>query len=254
MTGSSAAAPSRFEHVPLAVFPSSKAASQAVARDIAALIRTRAAEKRTAVLGLATGSTPLGLYAELVRLHREEGLSFKNVVTFNLDEYYPIQPSNPRSYRHFMQSHLFDHVDIPAANTNVPDGTVPAGSVDAHCQEYEERIRAAGGIDFQILGIGRTGHIGFNEPGSARRSRTRMVTLDSLTRRDAAGDFGGEENTPHRAITMGVRTILEARRVVLMAWGQHKAEIVREAAEGPVTPQVTASFLQEHDQVHFVID
>jgi glucosamine-6-phosphate deaminase len=254
MTGPSTAAPSRFEHVPLAVFPSSTEAAHAVARDIAALIRTRQAAKRTAVLGLATGSTPLGLYAELVRMHREEGLSFANVVTFNLDEYYPIQPSNPRSYRHFMQAHLFDHVDIVPANTHVPDGTVAMSGVDAHCREYEERIQAAGGIDFQILGIGRTGHIGFNEPGSQRRSRTRMVTLDSLTRRDAAGDFGGEENTPRHALTMGVRTILEARRVVLLAWGQHKAEIVRAAVEGPVTPQITASFLQEHDQVHFVVD
>jgi glucosamine-6-phosphate deaminase len=254
MTGPSSPAPSRFEHVPLAVFPNSAEASQAVARDIAALIRSRQAAKRTAVLGLATGSTPLGLYAELVRMHREEGLSFSNVITFNLDEYYPIQPSNPRSYRHFMQVHLFDHVDIPPANTHVPDGTAPAPAVDGQCRDYEEMIRAAGGIDFQVLGIGRTGHIGFNEPGSPRRSRTRMVTLDALTRRDAAGDFGGEENTPRRAITMGVKTILEARRVVLMAWGQHKAEIVRAAAEGPVTPQVTASFLQEHDNVHFVID
>jgi len=254
MTGHSAAAPSRFEHVPLAVFASSTDASHAVARDIAALIRGRQAAGRPTVLGLATGSTPLGLYAELVRMHREEGLSFASVVTFNLDEYYPIQPSNPRSYRHFMQAHLFDHIDIPPANTHVPDGTVAAGAVDAHCREYEERIQAAGGIDFQILGIGRTGHIGFNEPGSARRSRTRMVTLDALTRRDAAGDFGGEENTPRHAVTMGVRTIMEARRVVLMAWGQHKAEIVRAAVEGPVTPQVTASFLQEHDQILFVTD
>src|SRR5580698_2929077 len=254
MTGPSSTAPSRFEHVPLVVFPSSRDASHAVAREIESLIRARAAEKRTAVLGLATGSTPLGLYAELVRMHREEGLSFANVITFNLDEYFPIQPSNPRSYRHFMQAHLFDHVDIPPANTHVPDGTAPASAVDGQCRDYEESIRAAGGIDFQILGIGRTGHIGFNEPGSPRRSRTRMVTLDALTRRDAAGDFGGEENTPRRAITMGVKTILEARRVVLMAWGQHKAEIVRAAAEGPVSPQVTASFLQEHDQVQFVVD
>src|SRR5476651_863500 len=192
MTGSSAAAPSRFEHVPLAVFPSSKAASHAVARDIAALIRSRQAEKRTAVLGLATGSTPLGLYAELVRMHREEGLSFANVVTFNLDEYYPILPGNPRSYRHFMQAHLFDHVDIAPANTHVPDGSVPLASVDAHCRDYEERIRAAGGIDFQVLGIGRTGHIGFNEPGSAPNSGTRLVTLNDLTRRDASRDFGGK--------------------------------------------------------------
>jgi glucosamine-6-phosphate deaminase len=254
MTGPSSSAPSRFEHVPLAVFPGSAEASHAVARDIAALIRSRQAANRTAVLGLATGSTPLGLYAELVRMHREEGLSFSNVVTFNLDEYYPIQPSNPRSYRNFMQAHLFDHVDLLPANTHVPDGTVPPSALEAYCRAYEESIRAAGGIDFQVLGIGRTGHIGFNEPGSPRRSRTRMVTLDALTRRDAAGDFGGEENTPRQAITMGVKTILEARRVVLMAWGQHKAEIVRAAVEGPVTPQITASFLQEHDQVHFVID
>jgi glucosamine-6-phosphate deaminase len=254
MTGPQNAAPSRFEHVPLAVFPTSAEASRSVAREMAALIRDRQKANRTAVLGLATGSTPLGLYAELVRMHREEGLSFSNVVTFNLDEYYPIQPASPRSYRHFMQAHLFDHVDIPAAGINMPDGTAPAASLDAHCRDYEDRIQAAGGIDFQILGIGRTGHIGFNEPGSPRRSRTRIVTLDSLTRRDAAGDFGGEEHTPRYAVTMGVRTILEARRIVLMAWGQHKAEIVRAAAEGPATPQITASFLQEHDQVQFVID
>jgi glucosamine-6-phosphate deaminase len=140
------------------------------------------------------------------------------------------------------------------ANTNVPDGAVSLSAVDTHCRDYEERIRAAGGIDFQILGIGRTGHIGFNEPGSPKRSRTRIVTLDSLTRRDAAGDFGGEQNTPRYAITAGVRTILESRRIVLMAWGQHKAEIVRSAIEGQVTPQITASFLQEHDHVQFVID
>jgi glucosamine-6-phosphate deaminase len=254
MTGHSTATSGRFEHIPLAVFPSSQEASRAVAQEIAALIRSRQAEKRTAVLGLATGSTPLGLYAELVRMHRQEGLSFANVVTFNLDEYYPIKPSNPRSYRHFMQAHLFDHVDIKAEHINIPDGTVPVSGIDAHCRDYEERIKAAGGIDFQILGIGRTGHIGFNEPGSARRSRTRSVTLDSLTRRDASADFGGEENTPRTALTMGVRTILDARRIVLMAWGQHKAEIVRTAVEGPVTPQVTASFLQEHDQVQFVVD
>ena len=254
MTGPTTATLSRFEHVPLSVFPTSSEASRSVAREIAALIRSRQAEGRSAVLGLATGSTPLGLYAELVRMHREEGLSFANVVTFNLDEYYPILPANPRSYRHFMQVHLFDHVDIPPGNTNVPDGSVALSGVDAHCRDYEERIRAAGGIDFQVLGIGRTGHIGFNEPGSPKRSRTRIVTLDSLTRRDASGDFGGEANTPRYAITMGVRSILESRRIVLMAWGQHKAEIVREAIEGPATPQVTASFLQEHDQAHFVVD
>src|ERR1017187_5955398 len=254
MTGPSTATPSRFEHVPVAVFPNSAEGSLAVAREIAELIRAKRPGNRPAVLGLATGSTPLSLYAELVRMHREEGLSFANVVTFNLDEYYPIQPADPRSYRHFMKAHLFDHVDIPPGNTHVPDGTTPIASVDAHCRDYEEKIQAAGGVDFQVLGIGRTGHIGFNEPGSARRSRTRLVTLDSITRRDASEDFGGEENTPRSAITMGGKTSREARRVVLMAWGQHKAEIVRAATEGPVTAQLTASFLQEHDRVHFVVD
>lgn len=252
--GLSLVPPSSFEHAPLAVYPNSVAASRAVARQIAALIRERRRENRPAVLGLATGSTPLSLYAELVRMHREEGLSFANVTTFNLDEYYPLPPTHPQSYRHFMRIHLFDHVDIPPERTHVPDGTVPSGSVEAHCREYEERIRAAGGIDFQVLGIGRTGHIGFNEPGSARRSRTRLVTLDPVTRRDAAGDFGGDEHTPRYAITMGVRTILEARRLVLMAWGQHKAQIVRAAVEGAVSVQVTASFLQEHDHAAFVLD
>jgi glucosamine-6-phosphate deaminase len=230
------------------------AASRAVARELAALIRQRQSESRGVVIGLATGSTPLSFYAELARMHREDGLSFANVTSFNLDEYFPLPPSDPRSYRRFMQIHLFDHIDIPPAQTHVPDGTVPAGSVDEHCRGYEEGIRAAGGIDFQILGIGRTGHIGFNEPGSARRSRTRLVTLDPLTRRDAAEDFGGEEHTPHYAITMGVRTILEARRIVLMAWGQHKASIVRAAIEGAATAQVSASFLQEHDNATFVLD
>ena len=246
--------PNRFEHAPVAVFSDSLEASRGVAGEVAGLIRARQHEGRMAVLGLATGSTPVSLYAELVRLHREERLSFANVITFNLDEYRGLSADHPQSFHHFMRVHLFDHVDLPATGIHLPDGTVPNAAVDAHCRDYEEKIHAAGGIDFQILGIGRTGHIGFNEPGSARRSRTRMVTLDPLTRRDAAGDFGGEERTPRYAITMGVRTILEARRILLMAWGQHKAGVVRAALEGELTPQVTASFLQEHDQARFVLD
>jgi glucosamine-6-phosphate deaminase len=246
--------PSRFEHAPLAIFASSREASRAVAREVADLVRARARDGRSVVLGLATGSTPLSFYAELIRLHREEGLSFANVITFNLDEYSGLPADHPQSYHRFMREHLFDHLDVPAAAIHVPDGTVANGGIDPYCRAYEETIAAAGGIDFQILGIGRTGHIGFNEPGSARRSRTRLVTLDPLTRRDAAGDFGGEEQTPHYAITMGVRTILEARRVVLMAWGQHKAGIVRAALEGDITPHVPASFLQEHDHALFVLD
>ena len=243
-----------YEHVPLAVFGSSADASRAVAQELAALIRARQREQRPVVLGLATGSTPIAFYAELVRLHREEGLSFAHVITFNLDEYYPLAPDHPQSYRHFMRTHLFDHIDVRPENTHVPSGLVAQAEVDAHCRAYEEQIRAAGGIDFQILGIGRTGHIGFNEPGSPAHSRTRLVTLDPLTRRDAAGDFGGEEHTPRYALTMGVRTILEARRVVLLAWGQHKAGIVRTAVEGAVSAQVTATFLQEHDNVLYVLD
>ena len=242
------------EHVPLAVYAGSTEASRAVAAEIAALIRERAAGKRPVVLGLATGSTPLGVYAELVRLHREEGLSFAGVISFNLDEYLPLPPEHPQSYHHFMWTHLFRHVDIPRENVHLPSGTVPAAEIDAHCRRYEEMIAAAGGIDFQLLGIGRTGHIGFNEPGSPRRSRTRMVTLDPVTRRDAAGDFGGEERTPAHALTMGVSTILAARRVVLMAWGEHKAAVVRTAVEEEPTAQVTASFLQEHDNALFVLD
>jgi len=244
----------RFEHAPLAVFAHSREGSRAVAAEIAALIRQRAREGRPCVLGLATGSTPVSVYAELVRLHREEGLSFRGVTTFNLDEYFTLPPDHPQSYRRFMQQHLFDHIDIDPARTHVPSGLVPKAEVDAHCAEYEEAIRAAGGIDLQILGIGRTGHIGFNEPGSPRHSLTRLIALDPLTRRDAAGDFGGEQKTPRFAITMGVKTILAARRLILMAWGQHKAEIVRVAVEEETSSHVTASFLQEHPSAVFVLD
>ncbi len=247
-------APNRYEHVALAVFKNNAEASRSVAQEIAALIRQRQRQGRQAVLGLATGSTPLGLYAELVRMHREDGLSFANVVTFNLDEYSNLPPEHPQSYRYFMQAHLFGKIDIPDANTHVPDGMAPPAGVEEYCRRYEQAIVDAGGIDIQILGIGRTGHIGFNEPGSARRSRTRLVTLDPLTRRDAASDFGGEEHTPRHAISMGVRTIMDARRIILLAWGQHKAAIVRAAVEGEVTPQISASFLQEHDNAVFVAD
>lgn len=242
------------ERVPVSVHPTSAAASRAVAEEIAALLRKRAAEGRTAVLGLATGSTPQGVYDELVRMHREEGLSFRNAVTFNLDEYWPMRPEELQSYRRFMQEHLFDHVDIDQANVHIPDGTCAQESIAAACASYELAISAAGGIDLQLLGIGRTGHVGFNEPGSPRDSRTRLITLDRVTRMDAASDFFGERNVPRRAVTMGVGTILEARRVVLMAFGEHKAAIVREAVEGPVSAGVAASFLQEHPDARFVLD
>ena len=242
------------ERIPVSVHPTSSAASRAVAAEIAALLRERAAQGRMAVLGLATGSTPQGVYDELVRMHREEALSFKNAVTFNLDEYWPMRPEELQSYRRFMQEHLIEHIDIDPANIHIPDGTSAQDQVANFCAGYEQAIRNAGGIDLQILGIGRTGHVGFNEPGSPRDSRTRLITLDRVTRMDAASDFFGERNVPRRAITMGVGTILDARRVLLMAFGEHKAAIVREAVEGAISPSVAASFLQEHGNARFVLD
>jgi glucosamine-6-phosphate deaminase len=242
------------ERIPTAVFQSSDTAVRVVAASIALLIRRRRDEGRSVVLGLATGSTPVKLYRELIRLHRDEGLSFRNVVTFNLDEYYGLPPHHPESYRHFMEVQLFNHIDVPPENVHIPDGLVPRSEVFAYCQEYERQILAAGGIDVQVLGIGRTGHIGFNEPGSGMDSRTRMVALDRLTRRDAARDFRGEENVPAYAITMGVGTILEARELALLAWGESKAAILREAIEGPQVDTVPASFLQRHPNCRCYID
>ncbi|MFM9025037.1 MAG: glucosamine-6-phosphate deaminase [Planctomycetaceae bacterium] len=242
------------ERVPVTVYDQPGEASRAVAREIADLVVTRAKAGKKTVLGLATGSTPVGVYDELVRLHREEGVSFKTVVTFNLDEYWPIQPDALQSYHRFMREHLFDHVDIPAAAIRIPDGTLPRDRVLEACVRYEEAIRAAGGIDLQVLGIGRTGHIGFNEPGSTADSRTRLITLDSVTRSDAAADFFGEWNVPRQAITMGVGSILDARKVVLLAFGEHKAPIVRKAVEEPACSLVSASALQQHADARFVLD
>ncbi|UOG73731.1 glucosamine-6-phosphate deaminase [Hymenobacter tibetensis] len=240
--------------VPVRVFPDSELASSTVARELAAFIRQRAAEGRTAVLGLATGSSPTRVYEELVRLHREEGLSFQNVVSFNLDEYYPMAPDSLQSYVRFMREYLFDHIDIKPENVHIPDGTVPIEQVADYCRRYEQQIQEAGGIDWQLLGIGRTGHIGFNEPGSGSESRTRMITLDHITRTDAASDFYGEENVPRRALTMGVGTILEARNIVLLAWGEGKAAVVKRMVEGEPTDTVPATYLQHHPAVQAVLD
>ncbi len=242
------------ERIPCQVFPHARDVSRAVATQIAELIRSRAAEGKTCVLGLATGSSPMSVYNELVRMHRAEGLSLRNVVTFNLDEYYPMQPGELQSYVRFMREHLFDLADIPAGQWHVPDGTIPAERVHEYCREYETKIAAAGGIDFQILGIGRTGHIGFNEPGSDEASRTRLIALDRVTRIDAASDFFGVEHVPRRAITMGVGTILDSKRVVLMAFGEHKAGIIAQAVEGHVTPNLPASYLQHHRNAQIVLD
>ncbi len=243
-----------YTKVPTLVFPTSAQAARHVALMIESLIRQNNSAGRPTVLGLPTGSTPVGLYRELIRLHKEASLDFSRVITFNLDEYYPMKPDDAQSYRRWMQENLFNHVNIPPQSINVPDGTVSAADVEEYCMRYEQRIRRAGGIDLQVLGIGRTGHIGFNEPGSTRHSRTRMVTLDPVTRRDAASSFFGEDNVPHQALTMGVGTILDARKIVLMAFGEHKAPIVQKAVEGSVSDAVTASFLQQHPDATFLLD
>lgn len=244
----------RFEKMHVEVFSSSNIASLAIAREIADLIRQKQANNETCVLGLATGSSPIRVYEELVRCHKEEGLSFKNVVTFNLDEYFPMQKSSAQSYYYFMHEHLFDHVDVLPENVNIPDGSIPVEDVYQFCLDYEAKIASYGGLDFQLLGIGRTGHIGFNEPGSHYNSSTRLVTLDYLTKADAASDFHGIDNVPKRAITMGIKTIKAAKRIVLMAWGNKKAEIIKEAVEGEETSSIPATFLQDHPKTTILLD
>ena len=243
-----------FEKVPVTVYASQQEASVQVAQRIATIIRKKQSEGEKAVLGLATGATPIQVYDELIRIHREEGLSFNNVVTFNLDEYYPMQPTAEQSYVAFMNKNLFDHIDVPKENINIPDGTLPAEQIQEYCEAYEQKISMFGGLDIQLLGIGRTGHIGFNEPGSAPNSGTRLVTLGDLTRSDAAADFGGKENVPTEAITMGVGTIFKAKEIVLMAWNEKKAEIVKKAVEGEISSDIPATYLQMSDHAEFILD
>jgi glucosamine-6-phosphate deaminase len=241
------------ERVPVVIVEYDQIA-RTIAERIAALIRERNQQGRPAVLGLATGSTPIGIYRELIRLHRDEGLSFREVMTFNLDEYYPMAPDSIHSYVRYMWENLFDHIDIPRENVHIPRGDVPREEVEAFCKAYEQAIRDVGGIDFQILGIGKTGHIGFNEPGSGVESRTRLIALDTVTRRDAAADFFGEDNVPTEAITMGVASILEAKEIALVATGEHKSAIVRRSVEGEPDPDVAATYLQEHPNATFYLD
>ncbi|WP_338873894.1 glucosamine-6-phosphate deaminase [Spirosoma sp. SC4-14] len=243
-----------YEKIPTHIYADAKDASRAVAQEIAGLIRQKQSEGKPCILGLATGSSPKTVYAELIRMHNEEGLSFRNVVSFNLDEYFPMEPDSLQSYWRFMREQLFDHVDIPEGNYHVPDGTLPADKVAEFSKQYEAAIEAAGGLDFQLLGIGGNGHIGFNEPGSLINSHTRLMMLDNSTRAAAAGDFGGLPKTPRKAITMGVASILSARRVVLLAWGERKAPVIRGAVEGLVTELNPASYLQTHPNALFVID
>jgi glucosamine-6-phosphate deaminase len=236
------------------VFPEHGDLAAAVADRIVAVIQRETGAKGRAVLGLATGSTPLGVYEELIRRHQAGEVDFSRVVTFNLDEYYPMAPDSQHSYRRYMWENFFAHVNIAKENVHIPDGTTPRERVTEACAAYEEAIRASGGIDFQLLGIGKTGHVGFNEPGSDAASRTRIVTLDTVTRKDAAADFFGVENVPREAITMGVATILDAKEIALLATGEHKSGIVARAVEGEISTDVAATFLQRHPGVTVYLD
>ncbi|MDR0788142.1 MAG: glucosamine-6-phosphate deaminase, partial [Gemmatimonadota bacterium] len=242
----------KMERVPVEIIPYDDIA-ELIARRIAEIIQECRDRGVPAVLGLATGSTPIGIYRELIRMHQENGLDFSNVITFNLDEYYPMEPESIHSFHRFMWENLFDHININSRNVHIPRGDIPREEVEEYCASYEKAIRDAGGIDFQILGIGKTGHIGFNEPGSGMDSGTRRVALDTVTRRDAAADFFGEDNVPYEAITMGIATILEAREIALIATGEHKAAIVARSVEGDIDLDIAATCLQRHLNATFYL-
>jgi glucosamine-6-phosphate deaminase len=247
--------PIAYEKIPTRIYEDPKAASKSVAVEIADLIRSKQKEGKNCVLGLATGSSPKTVYAELIRMHRDEGLSFKNVISFNLDEYYPMEPDALQSYWRFMKEQLFDHVDIPKENYFIPSGNIPQKQIEEYCKNYESKIESVGGLDFQLLGIGGNGHIGFNEPGSLINSKTRLMMLDHSTRAAAVLDFGGELiKVPKKAITLGISKIMQAKRVVLLAWGERKAGKISEAVEGSVTEHNPSSYLQNHPNVLFVVD
>ena len=242
------------ERTPVRIFESPEELANYVARYIAGLLHEKEKAGKKLVLGLPTGSTPIGVYQRLVEMHRNDGLDLSNAVTFNLDEYYPMMPDALQSYHRFMQENLFDHVNIPEDQIHIPPGNIPRDDIAGWCEAYEQSIRDAGGLDLVLLGIGRSGHIGFNEPGSSETTQTRLIKLDEITRNDAASDFFGIENVPREAITMGVGTILSAKEIILLATGEHKAPNVYKAVEEEPNKLVTASFLQDHENASFLVD
>ena len=244
----------KYERVPTYIYAESAEASIAVAGEIAATIISKQKRGKICVLGLPTGSTQIGIFAELVRLHKEEGLSFKNVITFNIDEYFPISPQSIHTYRKYMEKHLFNEIDISLENINIPDGTITLESVHDYCREYEKKINDVGGIDLLLLGIGQTGHIGFNEPGSGRNSKTRIITLDTVTRREEAKEFQEFANVPKKAITMGIDTILKAKRIILTAFGETKAKVIQQTIEEEPSSKVPGSFIQLHNKASVYLD
>ena len=244
----------RFEKLHTVTFDNSNEASLLIAREICDLIKSKQEKKKNCVIGFATGSSPTKVYQEIIRIHKEESLSFFNVIAFNLDEYYPIEKDDNNSYHHFMNENLFDHIDIPKENINIPSGEISEKEINKFCSSYEKKIDENGGIDIQLLGIGRTGHIGFNEPGSHFNSTTRLITLDHTTRFDASKSFNGIENVPSKALTMGIRTIFNAKRIIIMAWGIQKSHIVKKSVENNIKSLIPTTYLQNHKNTTLVLD
>ena len=242
------------EHIEAKIYNDSDIASKAVSDHIIEKINQKTKRGEAFVMGLATGSTPIKVYRNLIQAYNNGTVSFKNVYTFNLDEYFPMDSSSIHSYVQFMHQNLFDEIDIPKAQIHIPDGTLPVEKIDAYCTDYEEKIATLGGIDLQLLGIGRTGHIGFNEPDSSFESKTRLVWLDPLTRKDASSGFFGEKNVPTQAITMGMKTIMQSKEILLLAWGESKVSIIKKVVEGSVTTQIPATLLQKHSNCKFILD
>ena len=245
---------SRYEKLHTVTFDNSTIASINIAKEVCDLIKSKQEKNKNCVIGFATGSSPTQVYQEIIKIHKEESLSFRNVIAFNLDEYYGIMKDDINSYNHFMHENLFDHIDIPKENINIPSGQIGESKINKYCLEYEEKIKKYGGIDIQLLGIGRTGHIGFNEPGSHFNSSTRLITLDHTTRFDASKTFNGIENVPSKAITMGVRTIFNSKRIIVMAWGIHKSLIVQKSVESSVTSLIPSTYLQNHKNTTLILD
>lgn len=242
------------EKIATRIYDNREEGSAFVAQNIASVIRKNNEANKHTVLGLATGNSPLLVYKELIKYHLEEGLSFKNVFTFNLDEYYPMGKKDDHSYNYFIYEKFLSKIDVRPENVHIPDGELPLNEVVDYCRDYDAKIESLGGLDVQILGIGRSGHIGFNEPGSKVTDGTRLLDLDSVTISDASEGFGGASNVPSKAITMGVKTILQAKKIFLVAWGTEKADVIQKAIEGVVSSEVSASFLQSHNDTLFVLD
>ncbi|MDA9192755.1 glucosamine-6-phosphate deaminase [Flavobacteriaceae bacterium] len=244
----------RYEKLHTVTFDNSQEASILIAREICDLVKSKQEKKKNCVIGFATGSSPTKVYQEIIKIHNDESLSFNNVITFNLDEYFPIEKDDNNSYHNFMKENLFDHIDIPKENINIPSGDISEKDITKFCSNYEKKIEKYGGIDIQLLGIGRTGHIGFNEPGSHFNSTTRLITLDHTTRFDASKSFNGIENVPSKAITMGIKTIFNSKRIIMMAWGIQKGLIVKKSVENNITSLIPTTYLQNHKNTTLVLD